>query len=156
MVPAFFIASLGDAGRYNRLDLPPDTEVPKLPTRSPLINVLRTLLAFAWAGLALYAVNLLGAVLAGLLGFSAGGNLRLGWDLGWFLLACGIAGWGVARWSPRAPKRHVGVLLLLLLLAWGYAVWQLGTDWPLWFSAGLLVGLPLSLVWGMRRALARR
>ncbi len=130
--------------------------MPRVGTRHPALIAVRSLLAFLWAGFAIYAVNLLGAVLAAMPGLHAGGSLRLGWDLGWFLLACGIAAWGVARWSPRAPRRHVTVLLGLLLLAWAYAVWQAGTDWPRWFNAGLLAGMPVAVVLGMRLALRRR
>ncbi|MBO9717387.1 MAG: hypothetical protein J7507_11420 [Pseudoxanthomonas sp.] len=116
----------------------------------------RALLAVL-AGLAgMFAANLAGSALATALRLPAGGSPRLGWDLSWIVLS-GIAGaWLVVRLAPCAPRRHALAFFLLVLLMDGYAVAKLGADFPPWFSAGLLLTLPLQVWLGTRLALRRR
>ena len=117
---------------------------------------LRVLLAVL-AGLAvMFALNLAGSAVASALGFSAGGTARLGWDLLCVVLS-GIAGtWAAVRLAPCAPRLHALAFFLLVLLMDGYAVAALGADFPEWFSAGLLLTLPLQVWAGARLALSRR
>jgi hypothetical protein len=114
---------------------------------------LRALLAVLAGFAAMFAVNLAGSGLATASGFPAGGPSRLGWDLLWVVLS-GIAGaWVVVRLAPCAPRRHALAFFLLVLMMDGYAVAELGADFPPWFSAGLLLTLPLQIWLGMRLAL---
>ena len=67
----------------------------------------------------------------------------------------GVAGtWVAVRLAPCAPRLHALAFFLLVLLMDGYAVAALGADFPLWFSAGLLLTLPLQVWLGARLALA--
>jgi hypothetical protein len=114
---------------------------------------LRALLAVLAGLAAMSAIHLAGSGLATASGFPAGGPSRLGWDLLWVVLS-GIAGAWVVVWlAPCAPRRHALGFFLLVLLMDGYAVAELGADFPLWFSAGLLLTLPVQVWLGMRLAL---
>jgi hypothetical protein len=102
---------------------------------------LRSLLAMASALAVLLLVNLAGGALADRTGSPAAGEARLAWDLGWFFVAGSLAAWTVAKLAPRAPRLHVAAFFALVTGV--LAVVRLGDDWPHWFSAGILIGLPL-------------
>ncbi|AKC87103.1 hypothetical protein [Pseudoxanthomonas suwonensis] len=115
----------------------------------------RSLLAVLLAFAAVFAVNLLGSWLAAWLVLPAGGSPRLAWDLLWVVLS-GIAGaWVAVRSAPCTPRGHALAFLLLMLAMDTAAVVRMGADFPLWFSAGLLLTLPLQVWLGMRLALGR-
>lgn len=117
---------------------------------------LRSLLAIA-AGLAvLPLVNLAGGALADLTGFPAAGEGRLAWDLGWVFVAGSLGAWTVARLAPRAVHAHAAAFFALMLAVSVLAVARLGEDWPRWFSAGVLMTLPLQVGLGMWWALRSR
>jgi hypothetical protein len=113
----------------------------------------RALLALLAGFAAMFAINLAGSALATALGFPAGGSPRLGWDLLCVVLS-GIAGaWTAVRLAPCMPRLHALAFFLLVLLMDGYAVAELGADFPAWFSAGLLLTLPFQVWLGARLAL---
>jgi hypothetical protein len=113
--------------------------------RVPLL-VLRSLLAIALAFSVLSLANLAGGALADMTKFPDAGEGRLAWDLGWVFIAGVLAAWTVAKLAPRAPRLHAAVFFVLMLVISMVAVAQLGGDWPRWFSAGILLTLPLQ-VW---------
>lgn len=116
------------------------------------LRVLRSLLAFTVAGVALVALSWAGGEAAPWVGLARGGDLRLGWDLAW-LGAGGMVGFAlVARLAPCAPRGHALALLAILLAAGLWAVATMGGDFPAWFSAGLIALLPLQCWLGLRLA----
>lgn len=121
-----------------------------------VVSALRSLLAVALAFAAVVLVSQGGGELAQLAGFPAGGGPRLAWDLGWVFVAGVLAAWIAARLAPRAPRMHVLAWLAPMLAAAVYAVVQLGDGWPRWFSAGVVLGLPLQAWLGARWALRAR
>jgi len=121
-----------------------------------MVRALRTLLAFASAFVAIYAVNLAGSVLAGLSGLAGGGGPRLAWDLLWVFLAGVAATWSLVTLAPVAPRIHAAVFFVLTLAVDGWAVVEMGRDWPAWFGAGILLTLPLQVWLGAWLALRRR
>lgn len=114
-----------------------------MDVKRTLLLVLRSLLAIALALVVVVVVNLGGGVVAGWFGFAAGGEGRLAWDLGWFVLAGVLASWTAVRLAPAAPRAHVATLFAILAVVGVLAVIELGADWPTWFSAGALLTLPL-------------
>ncbi|HEX7802674.1 MAG TPA: hypothetical protein VF471_07960 [Pseudoxanthomonas sp.] len=117
---------------------------------------LRSLLAIGAGLVVLPLVNLAGGALADLTGFPAAGEGRLAWDLGWLFTAGSLAAWTVARLAPRAARAHAAALFALMLVVSVLAVAQLGEDWPRWFSAGVLIALPLQVGLGTWWALRSR
>lgn len=101
-------------------------------------------------------VNLAGGALADLTGFPAAGEGRLAWDLGWVFVAGSLAAWAVARLAPRAARTHAAAFFALMLTVSVLAVARLGEDWPRWFSAGILIALPLQVGLGTWWALRGR
>lgn len=104
-------------------------------------------------------VNLAGGALADLTGFPAAGEGRLAWDLGWVFVAGSLAAWAVARLAPRAARTHAAAFFALMLIVSVLAVARLGEDWPRWFSAGILIALPLQVglgTWWALRGSVRR
>ncbi|MBW8369032.1 MAG: hypothetical protein K0M70_14385 [Arenimonas sp.] len=87
-------------------------------------------------------LNWLGGTLAAALRLPAGGNPRLAWDMGWLLASVFAATWLPARLSPLWPRRVAVGLASVLMAAAVWAVWTMGEDFPPWFRAALLVGLP--------------
>ena len=114
---------------------------------------LRSLLAMAMAVAVMVLANHAGGTLADWSGFPAGNDGRLAWDLGCFFLAGVFATAVLARLAPRAPRAHALAFGALLLVVIVLGVARLGGDWPRWFSAGLLLGLPLQLWLGAGGAL---
>lgn len=119
-----------------------------------LLSALRSLLGFALACVALVAVNLAGGWLGDVLRLPQG-TVHLAWDLGWVWIAGVLAAWLVARLAPRALRMHVSVWAVLLLGVAIAATWQVG-DWPRWFVAGIVLGVPLQAWLGAWLALRRR
>jgi hypothetical protein len=115
--------------------------------------VLRSLLAMGSGLAVLPIVNLAGGAVADVAGFPAGGEARLAWDLGWFFIAGALAAWVVARLAPRAARAHAAAFFILMLTGGVLGVVRLGEDWPRWFSAGILVCLPLQVGLGAWLAL---
>ncbi|MGH8025517.1 MAG: hypothetical protein ACREO0_02215 [Pseudoxanthomonas sp.] len=107
---------------------------------------LRSLLAVGLALAVLPLVNLAGGALADLTGLLKGGESRLAWDLGWVFISGSLAAWVVTRLAPRAAPAHAAAFFALMLAVGVLAVARLGGDWPPWFSAGILLTLPLQ-VW---------
>ena len=124
--------------------------------RNIVLLALRSLLAMALAFAMLVLVNQAGGELADLTGFPAGGGHRLAWDLACVFVSGVLAAWGVVKFAPCAPRMHAGVFFALMLVVAVLAVMQLGDDWPRWFSAGILLGLPLQVWLGARWALRGR
>lgn len=119
-------------------------------------GVLRSLLGFAGAALALWAGTAAGGWLAASLPLRAGGDARLAWDLAWLALGGVVAFALVSRAAPCRPRAHAIVLLLLLLGAALWAVVNLGQDFPAWFNAAVLASVPLQYglgaeAYGIRR-----
>lgn len=110
-------------------------------------QLLRSLLAIITAVAVLVAGIWLSGEIAAWLGLSTGGETRLAWDLGGTVVPALLAFMVAARLAPGAPRRHVLALLLPLMAVLGWSVWTMGADYPLWFSAGLLVMLPLAACW---------
>lgn len=119
---------------------------------------LRSLFAVG-AGLAVVPlINLAGGALSDLTGFPAAGEGRLAWDLGWVFVAGALAAWTVTKLAPRAARAHAhAVAFFALMLGVSVvAVARLGEDWPRWFSAGILIALPLQVGLGTWWALRSR
>ncbi len=100
------------------------------------------------------ALNWAGGTLAAVLGLPVGGNARLAWDLVWLLLSVMAAVWLPARWSPLWPRALALCLAALLMGGLCWAAWRLGGDFPRWFVAALLMGVPVAA--GAGWVLARR
>lgn len=119
-------------------------------------RMLRSVLALSLAGAAICAVNMLGGGLgdglAACTGLPAGGTPRLAWDLGWVLASGTVAALVLAKAAPAAPRAHVAGLFAALLALVAYALARQGEDWPRWFGAGLVLGLPLQAWLGLRLA----
>ncbi|WP_101927486.1 MULTISPECIES: hypothetical protein [Luteimonas] len=129
---------------------------PSAVAAHPVRRACRTALALALGFVAVVLVNLAGAWLASALGLADGGHRRLAWDLAIVCLA-GVAGaWVVVRRAPRAPRGHALAFFVLALALDTIAVVQLGHGMPLWFSAGVLLTLPLQVWLGLRLALRGR
>jgi hypothetical protein len=118
-----------------------------------VLPVLRSSLAMALACVIVVAVNQGGGELAGLLGFPHGGDRRLAWDLGWVVVAGVLATWVLVKLAARAPRIHALVFFAAMLCVAVWGVMQLGDDWPRWFSAGILLGLPFEVWLGASWAL---
>jgi peptidoglycan/LPS O-acetylase OafA/YrhL len=108
-------------------------------------RAIRSLLAMASAFAVAVLVNWGGGELADATAFPSGNESRLGWDLTWVFIAGALAAWTVVKLAPHAPRAHAWVLFALALTIHVAAVMQLGGDWPRWFSAGLLLTLPLQI-----------
>lgn len=117
-----------------------------------LLLATRSLLALAAAFAVFALANVAGGELADRTGFPEGNDARLGWDLAWVFIAGVVAAGTAVKLAPRAPRAHAVALFLLMLAICVLAVWQLGGDWPRWFSAGLLLTLPLQAWLGARLA----
>lgn len=113
---------------------------------------LRSLLALVLAVATMVLANHAGGAFADLTGFPQGNASRLAWDLGCFFVAGAVATGVCAGLAPRAPRAHALVFIALLLVVIVLGVARLGSDWPRWFSAGLLLGLPLQAWLGLRGA----
>lgn len=124
--------------------------------RNIVLLALRSLLAMVLAFVVVVLVNQTGGELADLAGFPGGGERRLAWDLACVFVAGVLAAWCAARFAPRAPRMHAGAFFVLMLVVAVLAVIQLGSDWPRWFSAGILLGLPVQVWLGARWALHGR
>lgn len=106
----------------------------------------RVLLAALIVAAALACVpvlNALGGALAGALSLPSGGTARLAWDLGWLLLSAFMTVWLPARWSPHWPRGLAVGLAGLWIGAAAWAAWNMGSDFPAWFIAVVLIGVPL-------------
>lgn len=101
-------------------------------------------------------VNLAGGALSDLAGFPAAGEGRLAWDLGWVFVAGALAAWTVTKLAPRAARTHAVASFALMLGLSVVAVARLGEDWPRWFSAGILIAVPLQVGLGAWWALRGR
>lgn len=121
-----------------------------------LVTALRSLLALVAAFAMVPLVNLAGMWLAQGLGWPEGGDSRLAWDLLWVFLAGVAAAWAVVKLAPGAPRGHAIAFFVPMLIVAGAAVAQLGDDWPAWFSAGILLILPLQVWLGAWLALRKR
>lgn len=73
-------------------------------------------------------------------------EVRLAWDLGWTILGGVAATAFAARYAPKWPYAHGGVVWVLIAAASVYAAWDLGSDYPFWFVVTLLVSLPVQAV----------
>lgn len=100
------------------------------------------------------ALNAAGGIAAKALGLPAGGHPRLAWDLGWLLLSVFAAAWLPARWSPLWPRGLALGLTIVLIASACWAAYRLGADFPQWFVACVLIGVPVAA--GAALALARR
>lgn len=118
---------------------------------SPVITLLRSLLAMIAALAVLVAGIWLSGEIASWLGLPAGGEARLAWDLGGTVIPATFAFVAAARLAPGAPRWHVLALLVLLMAAATWGVWMMGADYPFWFGAGLLLALPLTAWLATRR-----
>ncbi|KFN48113.1 hypothetical protein N787_06645 [Arenimonas metalli CF5-1] len=90
------------------------------------------------------AFNALGGALADVMRLPAGGTLRLAWDLGWLLLSAFVAVWLPARGSPLWPRALALALAGLWIAAAVWAAWNLESDFPTWFVAAVLIGVPIA------------
>lgn len=106
---------------------------------------LRSLFAMSSALALVVLITLGGGELADATGFPRGGEARLAWDLGWVFLAGMFAAWMVVKLAPRAPRMHAVVFFALMSGVALLAVIRLGDDWPCWFSAGILLAVPLQV-----------
>ncbi len=77
------------------------------------------------------------------IGLGEGGQARLGWDLAWTILGGAAATAFAARYAPKAPYVHGGVVWAVIAAASVYAAWDLGSEFPFWFVVVLLVSLPV-------------
>lgn len=111
-----------------------------------------SLLLLALAAAAFVVANQCGGALASLLRLPPGGAGRLGWDLAWTLAAGALALWIVARWAPVVARAQAMLAWLALAALAVWAVANLGAEFPLWFDAGLLLGLPVLGWWAWRWA----
>ncbi len=117
---------------------------------------MRSLLAMAVAFATVALVNQGAGALADWMAFPAPGARRLVWDLGGVFVAGALAAWVVVKLAPHAPRAHALAFFVLMLFIAVLAVLQLGEDWPRWFSAGVLLCVPLQVVLGSGWALRGR
>lgn len=120
-----------------------------------VVTALRSLLALALALGAVVAVNWIGAALGDVLGI-AQGKARLAWDLFWVFCAGTAAAWVMVRLAPRAPVAHAWAFFAIALVIDAVGVAQMWDAWPLWFSLGVLLTLPLQVWLGASLALRSR
>lgn len=106
---------------------------------------LRSLLTMTLAFVVVVLVNLAGGGLADASGFPEGGEARLAWDLAWVFLAGMFAAWLVVKLAPCAPRMHAVAFFALMLAVAVLAVIRIDGDWPRWFSAGILLAVPLQV-----------
>ncbi|WP_290890022.1 hypothetical protein [Arenimonas sp.] len=107
------------------------------------MRLLKTLLIVVAALACVPVLNLLGGAVAGALGLPSGGAVRLAWDLGWLLLSAFVTVWLPARWSPHWPRGLAVGLAGFWIGAAAWAAWNMGSDFPAWFIAAVLIGLPV-------------
>lgn len=107
------------------------------------MRLLKTLVIVVAALASVPLLNELGGALAVVLGLPSGGNARLAWDLGWLLVSAFVAVWLPARWSPRWPRGLAVGLASLWIGAAAWAAWNMGSDFPAWFVAAVLIGVPV-------------
>lgn len=119
------------------------------------LAVIRSVIVLALAVGLLVVVNLGGGVVSEAIGLARGGTVNLMWDLAWTVLSGTVSIAFVARLVSFAPRRHALGFVLALAALTIFAVVEMGGDFPVWFSAGLLLGLPLQYWWGVRWALGR-
>lgn len=127
-----------------------------MPLKRGLSLALHSLLALTLAFVVVVLVNLGGGELADATGFPKGGKARLAWDLAWVFIAGVFAAWLVVKLAPRVPRVHGAVFFSLMLAVAAFAVVQFGGDWPRWFSAGILLAVPLQVGLGAGWALRER
>lgn len=113
---------------------------------------LRSLLTMVVAFAMVCLVNMAGGELADWTGFPPAGEARLVWDLGWVFIAGVLATRVLVKLAPRAPRAHALAFFFFWLLLGVVAVARLGSDWPRWFSAGILLTAPLQVWLGFRLA----
>jgi hypothetical protein len=118
-------------------------------------RALRTLLAMLAAFAVVEVINMGGSRLGDVLEVP-GSEVRLAWDLAWVFIAGLLATFAVVLLAPAAPGAHALAFFVLALVVDVVAVVLLGQDWPRWFSAGLLLSLPLQVWLGWRLALRVR
>lgn len=117
---------------------------------------LRSCLALALGIAALPAVNLFGGWLAQVLRLPPGGMGRLAWDLGW-LAASGVVMVALATaLATRHRAAQAWLAFVLLALGLGWAVAMLADDFPRWFTALVVLTLPLQAWLGWRLGTSRR
>lgn len=119
-----------------------------------LMRALATMAVLVAGVACMPTLNHAGGMLAAALGLPVGGHARLAWDLGWLLLSVFAAVWLPARWSPLWPRGFALGLSLMLVAGACWAAFGMGADFPHWFVAGVLIGVPL--VASAALALARR
>lgn len=120
--------------------------------------VARSLLALALAVVAIPAVNLAGAWCSDdVFGLPSGGPRRLAADLGWSFLAGMVGAWLLVATAAVAKTAHAWAFLALYVVVALLAVVEGWSDFPRWFTIGLLLSLPLQvwsgwwLAWGRQR-----
>jgi hypothetical protein len=118
-----------------------------------LLFALRSLLAIVLAFVVVALVNQGGGALADLVRFPKPGEGRLAWDLLVAFSAGTLGAWVAVRLAPRAPRGHAFSFFALSLAIVVFAVMKLGADWPWWFSAGILLSLPLQVWLGVNWAM---
>ena len=106
-------------------------------------RVLMAALVVAAALACVPVINQLGGALAGALSLPSGGTARLAWDLCWLLLSAFLTVWLPARWSPHWPRGLAVGLAGLWIGAAAWAAWNMGSDFPTWFVAAVLIGVPI-------------
>ncbi|WP_454832381.1 hypothetical protein [Pseudoxanthomonas wuyuanensis] len=120
-----------------------------------LMLALRSLLTIMLGVAVVALVNQAGGALADLVRFPKPGQGRLAWDLLVVFAAGTLGAWVAVRLAPRAPCRHALYFFALSLAIAVFAVMKLGADWPGWFSAGILLSLPLQVWMGASWAIRR-
>ena len=106
----------------------------------PLLQITAVLAA---ALACLPVLNWMGGTLAAALQLPPGGNPRLAWDIGWLLVSLFAAVWLPAQHPPLWPRGIALFMTSLMMAAAVWAAWTMGADFPTWFCAALLIGLPL-------------
>jgi hypothetical protein len=120
--------------------------------------VLRSLLALALAVCAIPVVNLMCAWLSDhVFGLRPGGTLRLAVDLFWVFLAGAAGAWLMAHTAAVSKTAHVWVWFVLYLAAAVFSAAETWSDFPRWFTLGIVLLSPLQawlgwwLAWGRQR-----
>lgn len=106
-------------------------------------RVLLAVLVLAAALACVPVINGVGGVLASVMRLPSGGTARLAWDLGWLLQSVFVTVWLPARWSPLWPRGLAVCLACLWLGSATWAAWNMGSDFPTWFVAALMTGVPV-------------